>query len=194
MTHPGLPITLLRKCTLSSQGPVKGLIYLNELLLPTVWHAGNPITPRSGPLGQEECDTTWGDSHDLLAGTGPPEPSKNQGGMGLQVSAGQGLLVGKHSEHSPQTHHTLGCPDSVWQQSLGSCMLGGITPPSSSPAWAEIGAPLIRGSALTLYCESAQLVPWALRKANCLGSIRWSARGILSPYIHRVNPPRVENT
>lgn len=128
MTHPGLPITLLRKCALSSQGPVKGLIYLNETLLPTVWHAGNPITPRSGPPGQKECDTTWGDSHDL-AGTGPPEPSKNQGGMGLQVSAGQGLLVGKHSEHSPQTHHTLGCPDSVLQQSLGSCMLGGITPP-----------------------------------------------------------------
>lgn len=88
MTHPGLPITLLRKCSLSSQGPIKGLIYLNEPWLPTVQHAGNPITPRSGPPGQEECDTTSGDSHDLLAGTGPPEPSKNQGGTGLQVSAG----------------------------------------------------------------------------------------------------------
>lgn len=67
-------------------------------------------------------------------------------------------------------------------------------PPSSSPARAEIGAPLTRGAALTLYCESSQLVPWALRKANCLGRIRWSARRMFSPYIHRVNPPRVENT
>lgn len=53
-------------------------------------------------------------------------------------------------------------------------------------------APLTTGAALTLYCESSQLVPWALRKAD------WEDQMVclrtLSPCLRRVNQLRVENT
>ena len=58
-------------------------------------------------------------------GPGLLSPPRTRVGLGCRFLQ-DSVCWWKNILNTPPTHHTLGCPDSVLQQSLGSCTLRGV--------------------------------------------------------------------